>query len=118
MQPREQEVDAPEAEDDHAEAEDLIERGAMAFPASVHASVVVGAVNQPYDQRPCLLGIPGPVPVPRVVGPHRAQNDPESQQRESDHERLVAESVDLLQAGKRSAGCAPAPPVTRSRAWL
>src|SRR5437667_11264885 len=72
MQPRQQEVDAPEAEDDHAEAEDLVERGAMPFPAPVHAGMDVGAVNQPHDQRPRLLGIPGPVPAPRVVGPHRA----------------------------------------------
>src|SRR6267143_4115214 len=79
MQPREQEVDAPEAEDDHAEAEHLVERGAMAFPASVHASMDVGAVNQPHDQRPRLLGIPGPVSAPRIVGPHGAQNEPEGQ---------------------------------------
>src|SRR5437879_13093358 len=113
MQPREQEVDAPEAEDDHAEAEDLIERGAMAFPASVHASVDVGAVNQPYDQRPCLLRIPAPVPAPRVAGPHRAPNDPESQQRESDHDRLVAELADLLRPRKPTVDSARAPPVLR-----
>src|SRR2546430_2588667 len=76
-QPREQEVHAPEAEDDHAEAEDLVERGAMPFPASVHTSMDVRTVNQPDDQRPRLLRIPGPVPTPRIVGPHGAQDDPE-----------------------------------------
>src|SRR5947209_2847654 len=46
VQPRQQEVDAPEAEDDHAEAEDLVERGAMAFPAAVHASMDVGEIGR------------------------------------------------------------------------
>src|SRR5437899_8968305 len=114
VQPREEEVDAPEAEDDHAEAEDLVERGAMTFPAPVHAGMDVGAVNQPHDQRPGLLGVPGPVPAPCVVGPHGAQNDPEGQQRESDHDRLVAELVDLLQARKRLVDRAPAPPALRA----
>src|SRR5438093_7639903 len=38
VQPRQQEVHAPEAEDDHAEAEDLVERGAMRFPPSAHTT--------------------------------------------------------------------------------
>src|SRR2546427_11878465 len=61
VQPGQQEVHAPAAEEDHAEAEDLVERGALPFPASAHASMDVAAVNPPHEQRPRLLRGPAPV---------------------------------------------------------
>src|SRR5439155_3149738 len=114
MQPRQKEIHAPEAEDDHAEAEHLVERGAMPFPASVHASMDIGTVNQPDDQRPRLLRVPGPVPAPRIVGPHGAQDDPEGQQWKPDHDRLVAELVDLLQTRERVVDRASVPLALRA----
>ena len=73
----------------------------MALPAAVHPRVDVGAVNQPYDQRPRLFRVPGPVATPGIIGPHCAQDRAEGQEREAHHNGLVSQLVNLLEAGKR-----------------
>mmetsp|Transcript_5660 Transcript_5660/g.23247 ORF Transcript_5660/g.23247 Transcript_5660/m.23247 type:complete len:532 (+) Transcript_5660:3094-4689(+) len=57
--------------------------------------VQVRGVHEPGDERPRLLGIPGPVRTPRLVGPHGAADEPRGEQREARAEAPVRQIVHL-----------------------
>ena len=74
------------------------------------ARVQVAGVDQPRDERRCLLRVPAPVAAPGGVRPPGAERDAERQHRKADEHGLVRDLFQLARrkAGARSGACRPA----------
>src|SRR5665647_3140556 len=83
VQPAEEEV-AEEGEQHRGEPGHEQPGSPTSDPAPGHPGVQVGAVDEPGEQRGRLLGVPAPVAAPGDLGPDRAKDHGQGQQRESD----------------------------------
>src|SRR5512141_665460 len=76
MQPREEIIDAEIGEERGQEAADGDPGRPLAFPANDDARVEIESEDEPGDQAPDLLGVPGPIAAPGPVGPEHAEDEP------------------------------------------
>ena len=75
MQPGEEHVHANECEQYAHDAHQGIDRHAPPLPLFLQPQVEVSRVDQPGDQRPGLLWIPGPEGAPGLLGPNGSGKD-------------------------------------------
>ena len=71
----------------------------LAVPAPHQAQMEQGGVDEPGNQGPGLLGVPGPVGAPGGIGPHGPGNDTDGQKKKPEHHHLVCQLIDEPQGG-------------------
>ena len=96
----EENVHSHEGEDHRGEADDGEPGGAFTPPVLAQPEVEVDGVDDPGDQRPGLLGVPGPVARPRLLRPDGAADDDDGEHQEAEDHHPVAEDVAHLRFGE------------------
>ena len=96
VHPRQKRIDADVGKEHRDEPDNRKDRRRTSVPAPAYAKVQVDRVDQPGDERPCLLRVPGPVTAPGALRPDRPGQDAEREEQEPERHRAVADEVQLL----------------------
>ena len=90
---REECVNADIGKDHTDKAHDCENRCASALNAPPDAEMEIKHIDEPCDQRPCLLRIPGPVASPGALRPDRTCDDREGKKEEPERRGAIAHHV-------------------------
>ena len=92
-----QRVHAREGKEHDEDRDHQIPGHLSALLFAAQAQMEIDRVNDPRDQRPDLLGVPGPEGGPGLLGPDRAGEDHDREEEEAEADETVAQEVHLLE---------------------
>ena len=89
MQPVHEGVHAREGEEHHRHRDHEIPGHEGSLPPAAKPQMQVHRVDDPGDERPDLLGVPGPEGGPGLLGPDRAREDDNGEKQEAEGHHTV-----------------------------
>lgn len=92
-----QRVDAREGKEHDEDRDHKIPGHLSALLLAAQAQMEIDRVNDPRDQRPDLLGVPGPEGGPGLLGPDRAGEDHDREEEKAEADEAVAQKIHLVE---------------------